>query len=92
MTSSFVQCTTMCLRTNGCLAVAITNGSNDAMLCSLATHPSNQNGLVDDATVDVHVLGEPYYNLITIRQRRCGRVIFSVLSVSQSFCPEGGPM
>ena len=92
MTSSFVQCTTMCLRTNGCLAVAITNGGNDAMLCSLATHPSNQNGLVDDATADVCVLGEPSFNLITVRQRRCGKVIFSFVSVNQSIYPQGGPM
>ena len=92
MTSSFVQCTTMCLRTNGCLAVAITNACNDAMLCSLATGSSNQNGLVDNATTDVYVLGEPYFNLITVRQRRCGKVIFLVVSVSQSFCPQGGRM
>ena len=67
MTSSFVQCITMCLRTNSCLAVAIINAGNDAMLCSLATGPSNQNGLVDDVNSDVYVLGEPNFNFLLFR-------------------------
>ena len=56
-TSTKIQCTVICLTTNGCLAVTVTP-EDDKVLCGLATSPSDTNSVVNDAGSDIYVLGE----------------------------------
>ena len=57
LTSSKGECTILCLRTNGCLAVSV-SPSDDVMWCNLVTSRRDENDFVDDAGSDVYVLGE----------------------------------
>ena len=54
MTSSKEECTILCLRTNGCLAVSV-SPSDDVMWCNLVKSTRDEN---DNGGSDVYVLGE----------------------------------
>ena len=56
LTSSKEECTILCLRTNGCLAVSVTP-ANNVVWCNLVTSTRDGNDSVDNAGSEVHVLG-----------------------------------
>ena len=56
MTSSRFKCTTLCSRTNGCLAVNVIGNRN--ITCELTTGLNNENQMEDDSSSELYVLGK----------------------------------